>query len=127
MHFEKVRILFTPKEITITYEPAPSSHPHDPHNGQPVFAGNDPKTCGHIYPITRDGLCYGCGAIHPETIAFGYFVAAPPFALRYGPRPEHLVRKYATLEAAKRSGRRLADKFKVPLVNYVDNPTCLNP
>lgn len=69
-HFEKVRILFVPKYVTITYE-APTE-PSD------------------------------------------FFV--PAFALRYGPRPEHLVRKYRTLEQAKASGQKLAAKFGVLLV-----------
>jgi hypothetical protein len=77
-HFEKVRILFPPKQVTITYEPS-----------DPVIS--DP-TC----PVT--------------------FVTMPAFALRYGPRPEHLVRKYLTLDAAVVSGQKLADKFGVALI-----------
>lgn len=78
-HFEKVRILFPPKQVTVTYEPT---------------YGSDPKL--------PNGLV--------ETMAL------PAFAVRYGPRPEHLVRKYLTLDAAVASGQKLADKFGVALL-----------
>jgi hypothetical protein len=32
------------------------------HSG-PVFLGNDPKTCSHVYPVTRAGQCHGCGVV----------------------------------------------------------------
>jgi len=32
-----------------------------------VFVNNNPKTCAHTYPMTRDGRCHGCGAQHPES------------------------------------------------------------
>lgn len=28
-----------------------------------VILGNDPNKCNHIYPVTRDGRCHGCGSI----------------------------------------------------------------
>lgn len=37
------------------------------HRG-PVFLGNDPATCSHIYPITRAGQCQGCGAVRRESL-----------------------------------------------------------
>jgi len=78
-HFEKVRILFPPRQVTITYEPTPTN-------------ASDPRLP------------------NAET------VATPAYALRYGPRPEHLVRKYMTLDQAAASGQKLADKFGVALL-----------
>lgn len=40
----------------------------------------------------------------------------PAFAVRYGPKPEHLVRHYITLERATERARALAEKFGCKLV-----------
>jgi len=89
LHFEKVRILFVPREVTITYEP----------------------TCKPLMP--------------DEAGPLGEWV--PMFALRYGLKPEHLVRKYPSLELAKASGQKLADKFGVKLVIRVQECGCQVP
>jgi len=34
-------------------------------NADAVILGNNPGTCGHIYPTTRDGRCHGCGEPMP--------------------------------------------------------------
>jgi hypothetical protein len=31
----------------------------------PVFLGNEPATCSHVYPVTRSGQCHGCGEMAP--------------------------------------------------------------
>lgn len=79
-HFEKVRILFPPKQVVITYEPT---------------CGSDPKLPNGLVELAT---------------------TMPAYALRYGPRPEHLVRKYLTLDKAVASGQKLADKFGVALL-----------
>jgi hypothetical protein len=63
-HFEKVRILFAPKFVTV----------------------------------------------RPDAASPGRY------ELRYGPRPEHLVRSYASLELARASGEKLARKFGATLI-----------
>jgi hypothetical protein len=55
--------------------------------------------------------------ITPEraTIEYASYGDAP-FMLKYGPQPEHMIRRYKTLELATAAGRRFAAKFQVKLV-----------
>jgi len=41
---------------------------------------------------------------------------AAGYAVRYGPRPEHLIRHYPTLDKATAVGEKMAEKFGAKLV-----------
>lgn len=50
------------------------------------------------------------------------------YVLRYGPKPEHVVRKYPTIAQAIESGRKLAAKFGAKLMIIARNgETITNP